>query len=40
MDISATLQEITSLPLEEIVQAIWDSIAADQTYPDLTEAQK
>ena len=43
MDVSATLQEISSLPLEErihIVQAIWDSIAAEQAYPDLTDAQK
>jgi putative addiction module component (TIGR02574 family) len=43
MDISATLNEIASLTVEErihIVQAIWDSIAAEQAYPDLTEAQK
>ncbi|MEM6716080.1 MAG: addiction module protein [Cyanobacteria bacterium P01_C01_bin.147] len=43
MDISATLQEITGLTIEErihIVQAIWDSIAAEQAYPDLTDAQK
>jgi putative addiction module component (TIGR02574 family) len=43
MDVSATLQKIASLPLEErihIVQAIWDSIAAEQAYPELTEAQK
>ena len=43
MDISATLNEIATLTVEEriqIVQAIWDSIAAKQAYPDLTEAQK
>lgn len=43
MDVSATLQEISSLPLEEsihIVQAIWDSIAAEQVSPDLTKARK
>ncbi|NET60916.1 MAG: addiction module protein [Symploca sp. SIO2E6] len=43
MDISATLNEIISLNIEErirIVQAIWDSIAAEQAYPDLTERQK
>ena len=43
MDIAATLNEITALSVEEriqLVQAIWDSIAAEQTYPDLTEAQK
>jgi putative addiction module component (TIGR02574 family) len=26
--------------LIHIVQAIWDSIAAEQAYPDLTDAQK
>lgn len=43
MDISATLKEITSLKVEDrilIVQAIWDSIAAEQAYPDLTDSQK
>jgi len=43
MDIAATLNEITALSVEEriqLVQAIWDSIAAEQTYPDLTTAQK
>jgi putative addiction module component (TIGR02574 family) len=43
MDIAATLNEITALSVEErirLVQAIWDSIATEQTYPDLTEAQK
>ena len=43
MDISATLKEVTALSIEErirFVQAILDSIAAEQTYPDFTEAQK
>jgi putative addiction module component (TIGR02574 family) len=43
MDIPATLNEIAALTVEErihIVQAIWDSIAAEQAYPNLTEAQK
>jgi putative addiction module component (TIGR02574 family) len=43
MDIAATLNEITNLSVEDrilLVQAIWDSIAVEQVYPDLTEAQK
>ena len=43
MDIATTLNEITSLSIEDrilLVQAIWDSIAAEQAYPDLTETQK
>ena len=43
MDITATLNEIVSLSVEDrirIVQAIWDSIAAEQAYPDLIEMQK
>lgn len=43
MDITATLNEITALSVEDrirLVQAIWDSIAAEQAYPDLTEVQK
>ncbi|MFP4009658.1 MAG: addiction module protein [Spirulinaceae cyanobacterium] len=43
MDIAATLEEIKTLSLEDritLVQAIWDSIAAEQAYPSLTEAQK
>ena len=43
MDITATLKEITALSIEDridLVQAIWDSIAAEQAYPDLTEAQQ
>lgn len=43
MDITATLNEIATLSVEDrirIVQAIWDSIAAEQVYPDLSDAQK
>lgn len=43
MDITATLNEIASLSVEDrirLVQAIWDGIAAEQAYPDLTETQK
>lgn len=43
MDITTTLKDITSLSIEDridLVQAIWDSIAAEQAYPDLTEAQQ
>lgn len=43
MDITATLREITALSIEDrinLVQAIWDSIAAEQIYPELTEAQQ
>lgn len=43
MDITATLKEIVSLKIEariRLVQAIWDSIAAEQVYGDLTEQQK
>jgi len=43
MDITATLNEIAALSIEDrilLVQAIWDSIAAEQAYPDLTETQK
>jgi len=43
MDITATLDEIAALSIEDrirLVQAIWDCIAAEQAYPDLTEAQK
>lgn len=43
MDIAATLNEITALSVEDrivLVQAIWDSIAAEQAYPDLTKSQK
>ena len=43
MNITATLNEIATLSIEEridLVQAIWDSIAAEQIYPDLTETQK
>ncbi len=43
MDLSATLTEIRAMSPEDrirLVQAIWDTIAADQDHPDLTEAQK
>lgn len=43
MDITATLNEIATLSVEDrirIVQAIWDTIAVEQVYPDLTDAQK
>ncbi|MGF1517865.1 MAG: addiction module protein [Nodosilinea sp.] len=43
MDIAATLSEIKSLSLEDrihLVQAIWDSIAAEQVHLDLTDDQK
>ena len=43
MNLTETLNEITSLSVEErirIVQVIWDSIATEQVYPDLTEAQQ
>jgi|694.fasta_scaffold12004_7 putative addiction module component (TIGR02574 family) len=43
MEITATLNEIASLNLEDriqLVQTIWDGIAAEQAYPELTEAQK
>ncbi|SKB11393.1 Imidazole glycerol phosphate synthase subunit HisH [Planktothrix sp. PCC 11201] len=44
MDITVTLNQITSLDIEDrirLVQAIWDSIAAEeQAYPDLTEVEK
>lgn len=43
MDITTTLNEITALSVEDrirLVQAIWDTIAAEQVYPDLTDVQK
>jgi putative addiction module component (TIGR02574 family) len=43
MDITATLNEIVALNVEErirLVQAIWDSIAAEQAYPELMDVQK
>ncbi|EAW34666.1 addiction module protein [Lyngbya sp. PCC 8106] len=43
MDLTATLKAIASLSIEDriyIVQAIWDDIAAEQAYPDLTDTQK
>ncbi|MBD2605410.1 addiction module protein [Scytonema hofmannii FACHB-248] len=43
MDIAVTLNEIKTLSIEDrirLVQAIWDSIAAEQIYPEITELQK
>ncbi len=43
MDITATLNEINTLKVEDrilLVQAIWDSIAAEQAYPELIDEQK
>lgn len=43
MDITATLNEIVTLSVEDriqLVQAIWDSIAAEQACPELTDEQK
>jgi putative addiction module component (TIGR02574 family) len=42
MDITATLNEIVALSIEDrinLVQAIWNSIATDQAYTDLTDMQ-
>jgi putative addiction module component (TIGR02574 family) len=43
MNITNTLNEIATLSIEDrilLVQAIWDGIAAEQAYPDLTIKQK
>jgi putative addiction module component (TIGR02574 family) len=43
MDVSATLAQIASLPVNErisLVEAIWDTIAAEPNQPELTEPQK
>ena len=43
MDLSTTLAEIVSLSVDErirLVEAIWDSIAAEPGQPELTEAQQ
>jgi putative addiction module component (TIGR02574 family) len=43
MDITTTLNQIIALGIQDrirLVQAILDSIAAEQVYPDLTEPQK
>lgn len=42
MDITTTLNQINELSVNDciqLVQAIWDSIAADQAYPELTPEQ-
>ena len=43
MDFTATLNQIVALSIQDrirLVQAILDSIAAEQVHPDLTEFQK
>ena len=43
MDLSTTLAEIVALSVDErirLVEAIWDSIAAEPGQPALTEAQQ
>ncbi len=43
MDIAHTLNQITALGIQDrihLVQAILESIAAEQVDPDLTESQK
>ena len=43
MDVSATLAEIASLPVDDriqLVEAIWESIVAEPDQPQLSEAQK
>jgi putative addiction module component (TIGR02574 family) len=43
MDITATLDQIKTLDLDDriqLVQAIWDSIADETNYPELTDADK
>jgi putative addiction module component (TIGR02574 family) len=43
MDITTTLNQIIALGIQDrirLVQAILDSIAAEQVYPDLTESQQ
>ncbi|MFM2429513.1 MAG: hypothetical protein RLZZ511_726 [Cyanobacteriota bacterium] len=43
MDITATLNQIKTLDLNDriqLVQAIWDTIADEQEYPDLTDEEK
>ena len=43
MDLSTTLAEITSLSVDEriqLIEAIWDSIAAEPGEPAVTEPQR
>ena len=43
MNLAATLAEIRALPIDrriELVEAIWDSIAAENGPADITESQK
>lgn len=42
MDVSATLAEIASLPVDDrihLVEAIWETIVAEPGQPPLSEAQ-
>lgn len=42
MDITTTLKQINELSVDDriqLVQAIWDSIAAEQAHPELTPEQ-
>jgi putative addiction module component (TIGR02574 family) len=43
MDVSSALAEIASLPVDDriqLVEAIWDTIAAEPGQPALTDAQQ
>lgn len=43
MDINTTLNQINEVSIDDrirLVQAIWDSIAAEQAHPDLTPEQE
>lgn len=43
MNISATLAEVSSLNVDDrlrLVEAIWDSIVAENGQPEVTEAQQ
>jgi putative addiction module component (TIGR02574 family) len=43
MDVSATLAEIASLPVDDrigLVEAIWETIVAEPGQPPLSEAQR
>lgn len=43
MDVSATLAEIASLPVDDrlyLVEAIWEGIVAEPNQPQLSETQR
>jgi putative addiction module component (TIGR02574 family) len=43
MDVSTTLAEIALLPVNErigLVEAIWETIVADPSQPELSDAQR